>query len=123
VVITLTDKQLDPVPVSISRNRFNFGHAKTSISNVREVISGLERAVLHLPVKTAKEIQNEICCILKHSKTQKNTSKAEQDILLLLWKDKYAIVLLTDKGNTTVIMTTTILYLSKFSVHLLHFSF
>jgi hypothetical protein len=66
---------VDPAGISILSKGLNFSYATTSASNMREVISGVERAFEHLlPLETAEGIQQETCCILRQSKAQKNST-------------------------------------------------
>jgi hypothetical protein len=76
-------------------------------SPIREVISGVERAIRHLPTEQAGDIRQETSRIIKHSKPQKaNNSKAERDALRALRDNQDILVLLAGKGNASVVMTS-----------------
>jgi hypothetical protein len=75
VVVKLSNKELDPVVVSILAKGLNFTRTTNPTSNIRDVMSGIERAVLELSTEVAAT-----CSIFKKIKTQKNnSSKAERN--------------------------------------------
>jgi hypothetical protein len=57
VVINITKKELYPTVLSILSKGLNFAHVTTSVSNMTEVIHGVEVAEQHNPVETAEEIR------------------------------------------------------------------
>jgi hypothetical protein len=96
---------LDPATMSTLSKGLNYAETKSLKSNLKHVISGVERAILHLSIETAEEIRQETSRILRHSKPQKwNTSKMERNALLTLWKDNDITILPEDKGNATVVL-------------------
>jgi hypothetical protein len=58
VVVNLPNKELDPAAVSILAKGLNFAHMTNPTSNIRDVISGIERVVLDLPMEVAEEMRN-----------------------------------------------------------------
>jgi hypothetical protein len=55
-VINLKDRELEPAAVSILRKGFNFIHTTDSRANVKETISSIKQAILHIPKDNAEEI-------------------------------------------------------------------
>jgi hypothetical protein len=104
VVVNLTNRVLDPATMAILSKGLNYAQTTSLKSNLKDVISGVERAIRHLSTETAEEIRRETSRILRHSKPQKkNTSKMEREALLTLRKDKGITTLPADKGNATVV--------------------
>jgi len=104
-VFNLTNRALDPAAVKILSKGLNYAHTTSLKHNLKDVISGVERAIQHLQTETAKEIGQETSWILRHSKPQKkNTSKAEREALLALQEDREITVLPADKGSAAVIL-------------------
>lgn len=94
--------------MSILSKGFNYANATTTISKLRKDISGVDRAVQHLPMETAEDIWQETCHILQHPKAQKNnTSNAKKDALVSLQEEKDVTILPTDKGDAIAITTTS----------------
>jgi hypothetical protein len=106
VVVNRTNRALDPAAVSILSKCLNYTHTWSPKSNLKDVISGVDRAIHHLPTETAEEIRQEICRFLGNSKPpqKKNTSKAERDTLQALRNNKDITVLPADKGNATIVL-------------------
>jgi hypothetical protein len=74
VVVNLTDKVLDPAAIAILSRGLNFAQSTKIRSHSKEVISGIEQAVQHLPKETAEEVEQEISWITRHSKPQNTTT-------------------------------------------------
>jgi hypothetical protein len=55
-VVNLTNRALDLAAVSILSKSLNYAQTSSLKSNLKEVISGKERAIHHLPTETAEEI-------------------------------------------------------------------
>jgi hypothetical protein len=68
--------------------------------NSEDTISGVERAIQHLPSETAEDVQEKASYILRHAKPQKqNTSKAERDALRALRSGESTTIFLANEGN------------------------
>jgi hypothetical protein len=75
---------------------------------MKDLISRIEQAIHHLPTDTAEEIQQETSWIIRHAKPQKNnTLRVEREALLALRNDDSIMILPADKGNATVILSST----------------
>jgi hypothetical protein len=75
---------------------------------MKDFISGIEQAIHHLPTETAEEIRQEASRILRRAKPQRtNTSKAEREALRTLRNNDSITILPSDKGNATVILSST----------------
>jgi hypothetical protein len=104
-VVNLTNRALDPAAIAILSKGLNYAQTTSLKSNLKDVISGVERAIQHLSMETAEEIRQETSQILRHSRPQKrNTSQAERNALLALQNDKDIAILPTDKGNVAVVL-------------------
>jgi hypothetical protein len=78
VVVNLSKQEPDGAAISILTKGLNFVHTTNLTSDIKDVISGTERAVSDLLMEAAEKIRRETCRILKKTKTQKsNSSKAE----------------------------------------------
>jgi hypothetical protein len=53
VVINLSNKELDPAASEILAKGLNFAHTTNPTSNIRHIISGVERAVMGLSTEAA----------------------------------------------------------------------
>jgi hypothetical protein len=104
-VVNLPNKALDPAVVKILSKGLNYAHTISLKDNLKDVISGVEQAIQHLPTEMAEEIWQETSQILRQSKPQKkNTSKAEHEALQALWMVREIMVIPADKGNMAVIL-------------------
>jgi hypothetical protein len=65
VVINLSNKELDPAASSILAKGLNFAHTTNPTLNIRDIISGVERAVMGLSTESAEEIRRETCHTLR----------------------------------------------------------
>jgi ATP-dependent Lon protease len=108
VVINLSNKDLEPAAVSILSKGLNYAQTTSIKSNMKDFISGIEQAIHHLPTETAEEIRQEASRIIRLAKPQRtNTSKAEREALRTLRNDDSITILPADKGNATVILSST----------------
>jgi hypothetical protein len=113
VVINLSNKDLEPAAVSILSKGLNYAQTTSIKSKMKDFISGIEQAIHHLPTETAEEIRQEASRIIRLAKPQRtNTSKAEREALRTLRNDDSVTILPADKGNATVILSSTV-YKSK----------
>jgi hypothetical protein len=104
-VLNLTNKTFDPAAISILSKALNYVQTTSLKSNLKDIVSGIEQAIQHLPTDTAVKIRQETSHIIRHSKSpKKNTSQAEQDALQALQNDKDFIILPADKGNAAVVL-------------------
>jgi hypothetical protein len=53
-MINLPNKELDPAASSILAKDLNFAHTTNPTSNIRDIISGVERAVMGLSTESAE---------------------------------------------------------------------
>jgi hypothetical protein len=108
VVVNLTDRVLDLAAVAILSTGSNFAHTTNPRLNLKDVISVVKCSIQHLPTEAAEEIRQETNRILRHSKSQKrNISKAEREALLALRSNEDVTILPADKGNATVVLSST----------------
>jgi hypothetical protein len=56
VVVNFTNRALDPAAVSILSKGLNYAQTTSLNSNLKDVISGVERAIHHLLMEMAEEI-------------------------------------------------------------------
>jgi ribosomal protein S20 len=107
-VINLSSKDLELAAVSILSKGLNFAQATSIKSKMKDFINGTEQAIHHLPTETAEEIRQEASRIIRRAKPQRtNTSKAEREALRTLRNDDSITILPADKGNATVILSST----------------
>lgn len=105
MVINLTKRTLDPAAIAILSSGLNYAQTTGPKSNLKNVITGVERSIQHLSTETAEEIRQEISRILRRAELKnRNTSQAERDALLALRKDKDIVILPADKGNAVVVL-------------------
>jgi hypothetical protein len=108
VVINLSDKALEPAAISIPSKGLNYAQTTSVKSNTKDLISGIEQAIHHLPTDTEEEIRRETSRIIRHAKPQKNnTPRVEREALLALRNDDSVTIHPADKGNATVILSST----------------
>jgi hypothetical protein len=104
-VVNLTDKAIEPAAVKILSKGVNYAQTTNPKNNLKDIISGVERAIQHLPAETAEEIRQGTSRILRQSEPQKkNTARAEREALQTLREDREITVLPADKGNAAVIL-------------------
>jgi hypothetical protein len=71
LVINLTNKPLEPAAVSILGKGINYAQTTSLKSNLNDIVSGVEQAIQHLPIQSAKEIKQDISNIIRHWKPRK----------------------------------------------------
>jgi len=79
-------------------------------SNIRieDLLTGVEKAVQSLPVECAEDVREETIRIIKSaSKPKDNLTKTERAALKNLKNISELTILPADKGNATVILSTT----------------
>jgi predicted transcriptional regulator len=105
VAFNITNRALDPAAMSILSKGLNYAQTTSLKSNLKDFISGVERAYKQIPTETAEKIRQETCRFLRHSKPRKtNMSQADRDALQALRKDKDITAFPADKWKATVVL-------------------
>jgi hypothetical protein len=60
VIVNLSNKKIDPAAVSILARGLKFAHTTKPTSNIRDIISGIERAVLDLSTDLAEKYDGKL---------------------------------------------------------------
>ncbi|PNF41399.1 hypothetical protein B7P43_G14428 [Cryptotermes secundus] len=106
-VVNLSGVPLEEAAYSALSKGLNFAVAPSSIP-VKDILCGVEKAVMVLPEETAEEIRQETVRILKGSnKPKDNLTGAERRALRALKSNETLTVLPADKGNAAVVLATS----------------
>jgi len=106
-VINLSGQILDDGLISLLQKGLNYAITPRNIP-IEEVITGVERAVHALPVESAEEARKDTIRIIKSASQPKDDlTKSERAALRNLKNKSELTILPADKGNATVILSTT----------------
>ncbi|XP_023723162.1 uncharacterized protein LOC111873027, partial [Cryptotermes secundus] len=106
-VVNLSDVPLDEAAFWAMSKGLNFAVAPKSVP-VKDILCGVEKVIVALPVETAEEIRQETVRILKNSrKPNDNLTGAERRALRSLKANEALTVLPADKGNAAVVLDTS----------------
>ncbi|XP_069673690.1 uncharacterized protein [Periplaneta americana] len=107
IIINLTDQQLDEATTSVLARGLNFAPVPKKIP-VADIISSIEGAIHQLPQDSAEEIRREVArAVTKATIPEPNISQEENRALQMLGKNDNLVVLPVDKGNGTVLLSST----------------
>jgi len=106
-VINLSDQKLDYAVYSLLQKGLNY--AVTPFSTpIEDILAGVEKAELSLPVEMAEEARQETVRIIKSSsRPRDNLRKTERAALTTLKDNTNLSILPADKGNATVVLNTS----------------
>jgi hypothetical protein len=91
---------------SVLGKGLNYAVSPTVLSK-EDILTGVEKAIVPLPVEAAEEVRQETVHILKASgKPSDNLPGAERRVLRSLRTNADLKVLQADKGNATVVLDT-----------------
>jgi hypothetical protein len=106
-MVNLSGVPLEEAAYSALSKSLIFAVAPGSIP-VKNILCGVENAIMALPEETAEEIRQETVRILKGSKKPKdNLTGTERRALRALKSNKTLTVLPADKGNAAVVLCTS----------------
>lgn len=97
-VINLSSKQVDSVTCSLLSKGLNFAAITLAMIPCKDIICGVEAALVDLPQEEAEEVRSYVVQLLETSVLAK--------ALRAIRKDESLVILKTDKGNAAVIMAT-----------------
>jgi len=106
-VINLSDEKLDDPVYSMLHKGLNFTVTSRS-TPIEDMLTGVEKTILSLPVQKAEEARQETVRILKNSSRPSDNLKRTQRAALKTLKDNVKLTILpADKGNVTVVLNTS----------------
>ena len=106
-VINLSDQKLDDAVYSLLQKGLNFAVTPCS-TRIEDILAGVEKAALSLPVEMAEEARQETVRIIKNSsRSGDNLRTTERAALKTLKDNVYLTILPADKGNATVVLNTS----------------
>ena len=106
-VFNPSGQNLDDGLHSLLRKGLNYAVTPRSIP-IEDMLTGVEKAVQPLPVESAEEVRQETIRIIKSaSKPKNNLTRTERAALKNLKNNSELTILPADKGNATVILSTT----------------
>jgi len=106
-VINLSDQKLDDAVYSLLQKGLNFVVTPHSTS-IEDILAGMEKAALSLPVEMAEEARQETVRITKKSSWPRdNLRTTERAALKTLIDNVNLTILPADKGNSTMVLNTS----------------
>ena len=105
--INLSDQKLDDAVYSLLQKDLNFVVTPRS-TTIEDILAGVEKAALSLPVEKAEEARQETVRIMKNSSWPRDNLRTTERAALKTFKDNFNLTILpADKGNTTVVLNTS----------------
>jgi len=106
-VINISDQKLHDAVYSLLQKGLNFAVTPRS-TPIEDILAGVEKAVLSLPVEMAEEARQETVRIIKSSTLPRdNLRKTERAALKTLKDNMNLTILPADKGNATAVLNTS----------------
>ena len=106
-VINLSNRKLDDTVYSLLQKGLNFAVTPCS-TRIEDILAGVEKAALSLPVEMAEEARQETVRITKKSSWPRdNLRTTERAALKTLIDNVNLTILPADKGNSTMVLNTS----------------